>query len=129
MQNVSESRFPSLSCRRVSERPKDAVHVEESLRPSGILIVYLFIYLFFYAYFVVFKLLHNKTFRWVENPRPYRRSTRPFVKCHGLLRCRSCRRLFCRDNNGSSNIWKILYNAVHDLPRPAYLCRQNPVPP
>ena len=52
-----------------------------------------------------------------------------WVKCHGLVRCTSCPRLFCRDNNGSSNIWKILYNAVHDEPRPAYLCRQNPVGP
>ena len=100
--------------------------ITETFRYSNCLFIYLFI---FYAYFVVFKLLHNKTFRWVENPRPYRRSTRPWVKCHGLVRCTSCPRLFCRDNNGSSNIWKILYNAVHDEPRPAYLCRQNPVGP
>ena len=71
----------------------------------------------------------TETFRWVKNPRPYKRETMPLVKCHGLLRCTSCSRLFCRDNNGASNIWKCLNNAIKGLPRPAHLCRTPPAQP
>ena len=43
---------------------------------------------------------------------------------HGLLRCKSGCGLWNRDRNGSSNIYKIAYNAIHKIERPSYLCRE-----
>ena len=43
---------------------------------------------------------------------------------HGLLRCKSGCGLWNRDRNGSSNIYKIAYQAIHKLERPSYLCRE-----
>jgi len=43
---------------------------------------------------------------------------------HGLLRCKSGCGLWNRDRNGSSNIYKIAYQAIHNLERPSYLCRE-----
>jgi hypothetical protein len=42
---------------------------------------------------------------------------------HGLLRCKSGCGTWNRDRNGSSNIYKIAYQAIHKLERPSYLCR------
>ena len=44
---------------------------------------------------------------------------------HGLLRCQSGCGLWNRDRNGSSNIYKIAYNAIHKMERPSYLCRET----
>ena len=44
---------------------------------------------------------------------------------HGLLRCKSGCGLWNRDRNGSSNIYKIAYNAINNLERPSYLCRET----
>jgi hypothetical protein len=44
---------------------------------------------------------------------------------HGLLRCKSGCGLWNRDRNGSSNIYKIAYNAIHKKERPTYLCRET----
>jgi hypothetical protein len=43
---------------------------------------------------------------------------------HGLLRCKSGCGEWNRDRNGSSNIYKISYQAIHNLERPSYLCRE-----
>ena len=43
---------------------------------------------------------------------------------HGLLRCKSGCGSWNRDRNGSSNIYKIAYQAIHNLERPSYLCRE-----
>ena len=43
---------------------------------------------------------------------------------HGLLRCKSGCGEWNRDRNGSSNIYKIAYQAIHKLERPSYLCRE-----
>lgn len=44
---------------------------------------------------------------------------------HGLLRCKSGCGLWNRDRNGSSNIYKIASNAINNLGRPSYLCRET----
>jgi transposase len=44
---------------------------------------------------------------------------------HGLLRCKSGCGEWNRDRNGSSNIYKIAYQAIHNLERPSYLCRTS----
>jgi AraC-like DNA-binding protein len=44
---------------------------------------------------------------------------------HGLLRCKSGCGVWNRDRNGSSNIYKIAYQAIHNLERPSYLCRET----
>ena len=56
-----------------------------------------------------------------ENPRPKKDDMR---LVHGLLRCKSGCGLWNRDRNGSSNIYKIAYQAIHNLERPSYLCRE-----
>jgi hypothetical protein len=60
------------------------------------------------------------TFRECDNPRPYREGR---VLRHGLVKCKTCSRLWNRDTNASSNIWKIARNAIQGLPRPDYLRR------
>ena len=44
---------------------------------------------------------------------------------HGLLRCKNGCGAWNRDRNGSSNIYKIAYQAIHNLERPSYLCRET----
>ena len=41
-----------------------------------------------------------------------------------LLRCKSGCGLWNRDRNGSFNIYKIAYQAIHNLEGPSYLCRE-----
>jgi len=60
------------------------------------------------------------TFRECENPRPYR-SGRIFR--HGLVKCQTCSRLWNRDTNAASNIWKVARNAIRGEERPKYLRR------
>ena len=57
-----------------------------------------------------------------ENPRPNKNELR---LVHGLLRCKSGCGAWNRDRNGSSNIYKIAYQAISNLPRPSYLCRTS----
>jgi hypothetical protein len=61
-----------------------------------------------------------KTFLECENPRPYRSGR---ILRHGLVRCKTCQRLWNRDTNASSNIWKVADNAIHGLARPEHLRR------
>jgi hypothetical protein len=63
-----------------------------------------------------------KKFRIRENPTPNKDDLR---LVHGLLRCKSGCGLWNRDRNGSSNIYKIAYNAIHKKERPSYLCRET----
>ena len=57
-----------------------------------------------------------------KNPRPNKDELR---LVHGLLRCKSGCGLWNRDRNGSSNIYKIAYQAINKLERPSYLCRKT----
>ena len=61
------------------------------------------------------------TFRKCDNPKPYREGR---ILRHGLVKCKTCSRLWNRDTNASSNIWKAARNAIQGLDRPAYLQRQ-----
>jgi hypothetical protein len=56
-----------------------------------------------------------------KNPRPNKDEMR---LVHGLLRCKSGCGEWNRDRNGSSNIYRIAYQAIHNLERPNYLCRE-----
>jgi hypothetical protein len=57
-----------------------------------------------------------------KNPRPNKDDIR---LVHGLLRCKSGCGSWNRDRNGSSNIYKIAENAINNLERPSYLCRET----
>ena len=60
------------------------------------------------------------TFRECDNPRPYREGR---ILRHGLVKCQTCSRLWNRDVNASSNIWKVASIAIRELARPQYLRR------
>jgi hypothetical protein len=70
-----------------------------------------------------------------ENPRPKPKKNTDNPKkerkydeirlVHGLLRCKSGCGSWNRDRNGSSNIYKIAYQAIYGLERPGYLCRTS----
>ena len=57
-----------------------------------------------------------------KNPRPNKDDMR---LVHGLLRCKSGCGSWNRDRNGSSNIYKIAYQAIYGMKRPSYLCRTS----
>ena len=61
-----------------------------------------------------------KTFRNCENPRPYRSGR---ILRHGLVKCKTCSRLWNRDTNAASNIWKVAMSAIRGEERPDYLRR------
>jgi hypothetical protein len=63
----------------------------------------------------------------VPNPRIWQRAKRPWVVCHGLLRCTECGVRWNRDVNGSRNIRMIGQAAMHGLPRPVHLRRRGAV--
>ena len=42
---------------------------------------------------------------------------------HGLVKCKTCSRLWNRDTNAASNIWKIAMSAIRGEERPEYLRR------
>jgi transposase len=42
---------------------------------------------------------------------------------HGLVKCRTCSRLWNRDTNAASNIWKVAMSAIRREERPEYLRR------
>ncbi|GAB9474198.1 hypothetical protein Gpo141_00011337 [Globisporangium polare] len=56
-------------------------------------------------------------FRVCANPRPYRSDS---ILRHGLVRCATCSRLWDRDTNAASNIWKVAVSAIRGAGRPAY---------
>ena len=57
-----------------------------------------------------------------KNPRPNKDDMR---LVHGLLHCKNGCGEWNRDRNGSSNIYKIAYQAIYGLERPCYLCRTS----
>ena len=57
-----------------------------------------------------------------KNPRPNKDDMR---LVHGLLHCKNGCGEWNRDRNGSSNIYKIAYQSIHNLERPSYLCRTS----
>ena len=60
-----------------------------------------------------------------KNPKPKKERKYDEMRLiHGLLRCKSGCGEWNRDRNGSSNIYKIAYQAIHKLERPSYLCRE-----
>lgn len=64
-----------------------------------------------------------ETFRTCENPRPWKKDE--IILRHGLLMCKTCKRLWNRDENSSRNIHKIAWCAIHKKQRPEYLCREK----
>jgi hypothetical protein len=60
------------------------------------------------------------------NPKPKKEDLR---LVHGLLRCQSGCGTWNRDRNSASNIYKIAYNAIHNMARPSYLCREQCIMP
>jgi transposase len=57
-----------------------------------------------------------------ENPKPKKTNIR---LVWGLLRCKNGCGTWNRDRNSASNIYKIAYNAIHNVARPNYLCRSS----
>jgi hypothetical protein len=53
-----------------------------------------------------------------KNPKPYRRGN---VLIHTLICCKNRCGYWNRDVNGSTNIYKIAYNAINNKERPNYL--------
>lgn len=64
-----------------------------------------------------------KTFRWVRNPKRKSRHNMPWIKCHGLVRCTTCSRLYNRDPNSATNQWIISNAAINGEDRPLYVRR------
>ena len=62
------------------------------------------------------------TFRECDNPKPYKERR---ILRHGLVKCQTCSRLWNRDVNAASNIWKIAKNAIQGVARPLYLSRSH----
>lgn len=62
-----------------------------------------------------------ETFRTIINPRPWKRDTTRI--CHGLVRCKTCKRLWNRDVNSSLNIEFIVKEYIRTKQRPLYLRR------
>jgi hypothetical protein len=57
-----------------------------------------------------------------ENPKPYRSGN---IIVHGLICCKNGCGYWNRDVNGSTNIYKIAYNAINNKERPNYLSRSK----
>jgi transposase len=57
-------------------------------------------------------------FMEVENPRPWRSGK---ILCHGLLKCQQCKRIWNRDVNAATNIWRIGSEFLAGRNRPDYL--------
>ena len=63
-----------------------------------------------------------ETFRICNNPKPWKDGT---ITRHGLVRCKTCKVLWNRDENSSCNIFKVAENAINKKKRPVYLCRDK----
>jgi len=59
-----------------------------------------------------------------KNPKPYKSGN---ILVHGLLKCKTCLGVWNRDVNGVTNIYRIAKNAINELERPKYLCREKKV--
>ncbi len=63
----------------------------------------------------------TETFRKTKDPRAWKKNRARVV--HGLVRCKTCARLWNRDVNAACNIHKIAKAALDSLPRPPYMQR------
>lgn len=63
-----------------------------------------------------------ETFTTKKNPKPYKEGNIPV---HGLLKCKICSKLWNRDVNSATNIYRIAKNAITKEERPKYLCREK----
>ena len=57
-----------------------------------------------------------------KNPNPYKSGN---ILVHGLIKCKTCLGVWNRDENGATNIYRIAKNAINELERPKYLCREK----
>lgn len=57
-----------------------------------------------------------------ENPKPYRSGN---ILVHGAISCQNCKAVWNRDVNGATNIYRIAKNAINEMSRPDYLCRES----
>jgi len=57
-----------------------------------------------------------------ENPKPYKSGN---ILVHGLISCKNCFNVWNRDVNGATNIYRIAKNAINEIKRPKYLCREK----
>jgi transposase len=57
-----------------------------------------------------------------KNPKPYKSGN---ILCHGLLTCKKCYGVWNRDENSATNIYRIAKNAINEIERPTYLCREK----
>lgn len=55
-----------------------------------------------------------------KNPKPYKNGN---SLVHGVLCCKNCDAVWNRDVNGSTNIYKVAFNAINGIERPIHLCR------
>ena len=63
-----------------------------------------------------------ETFRICQNPKPWKKETT--ITRNGLIRCKTCKVLWNRDENSSCNILTISKCAINKKERPIYLSRQ-----
>ena len=57
-----------------------------------------------------------------KNPKPYKSGN---ILVHGLLTCKKCLGVWNRDVNSATNIYRIAKNAINEIERPKYLCREK----
>lgn len=69
----------------------------------------------------------TEKFLKVSNPRPWKKTEAPTVLCHGLVRCKSCTKLWNRDTNAAINIHTVAKEWINKKSRPEYLSRSNSV--
>ena len=64
---------------------------------------------------------------WCENTQTKKKNKDELRLIHGLLHCKNGCGSWNRDRNGSSNIYKIAKNAINNIDRPSYLCRETSI--
>lgn len=62
-------------------------------------------------------------FLYVDNKSPRSKNERPQILCHGLLKCKTCSRIWNRDTNASLNIGRAGKQMLETSERPKYLRR------
>ncbi len=62
-------------------------------------------------------------FLMVDNKSPRSKKERPQILCHGLLKCKTCSRVWNRDTNASLNIGRAAQQMLETQERPRYLSR------
>lgn len=57
-----------------------------------------------------------------KNPKPYKSGN---ILIHGALSCKNCSAVWNRDVNSATNIYRIAKNAINEIERPKYLCKEK----